>query len=132
LYHLLWYLNSIATQSFPQFLIRSCCPFSLWKLHAIDPHLRSHTLQGLFFKGNNFWNKYYYDYFIVIILLHDRCNYNVRHTMTNKSDFFSHIIHTGGKTFGDLAFMSLFWEPSLSSDRCKIFFGGTVGNFTAN
>ena len=28
-------------------------------------------------------------------------NYDVRHIMTNKSDFFSHIIHTGGKTFGD-------------------------------
>ena len=53
--------------------------------------------------------------------------------MSNKSDFFSHIIHTGGKTFGDLAFMSLFWGPSLSSDGGKTFFGGTtICNFTAN
>jgi hypothetical protein len=59
-------------------------------------------------------------------------NYDVRHIMRNKSDFFSHIIHTGGKKFGDLAFLSLFWGPSLSSDGCKSFFGGTVCNFTAN
>ena len=47
-------------------------------------------------------------------------NYNVRHTITNKSDFFLHIIHTGGKTFCDQAFMSLFWRPSLSSDLRKV------------
>jgi hypothetical protein len=28
--------------------------------------------------------------------------------------------------------MSLVWGPSLSSDWCKSFFGGTVCNFTAN
>ena len=36
--------------------------------------------------GNNFGIN-----IIVIILLRDRCNYDVRHTMTKKSDFFSHI-----------------------------------------
>jgi hypothetical protein len=41
-------------------------------------------------------------------------NYDVRHIMRNKSDFFSHIIHTGGKIFGDRAFTSLFWWPSSS------------------
>ena len=52
-------------------------------------------------------------------MLNIRYNYNyVRHTMTNK--FFLHIIHTGGKTFGYRAFTSLFWRPSLSSDRRKV------------
>ena len=56
----------MATQSFPQFLIR---PFSLWQLHAIDLHLKSHTQQGLFFTGYNFG----INIIQVIILLRDRC-----------------------------------------------------------